>query len=119
MPRSVIRPSSTLQICGIRQEKTAHSVVNELAGKGAITFTLPRYRHHENCSDSLTLGDFARRPTRSFKPLDKICDLDVMLDAYLCDGHLHKAEPFLDTFHPFVLAAMPTGPARRPRGIPF
>ena len=27
-----------------------------------------------------------------------------MLDAHLSDGHLHNAEPFLDTFHPFVFA---------------
>ena len=27
-----------------------------------------------------------------------------MFDAHIRDGDLHKAEPFLDTFHPFVLA---------------
>ena len=27
-----------------------------------------------------------------------------MFDAHIRDGHLHKAEPFFDTFHPFVLA---------------
>jgi len=27
-----------------------------------------------------------------------------MFDAHIRDGHLHKAEPFLDTFHSFVLA---------------
>jgi len=55
-----------------------------------ITLTSPRHRHPENCSDSLTLGDFARRPTGSFKPLHKICDFDLMFDAHIRDGHLHK-----------------------------
>src|SRR5215469_13336499 len=73
----------------------------ETCGRGV---KLPRHRHPENCPDSLTLGDFARRPTRSFKPLHKICDFDLMLDAHIRDGHLHKAEPFLDAFHPFVFA---------------
>jgi hypothetical protein len=27
-----------------------------------------------------------------------------MFDAHIRDGHLHKAEPFLDTFDPFILA---------------
>ena len=50
------------------------------------------------------MRDFAWGATRSFKPLHKICDFDLMLDAHLSDGHPHKAEPFLDAFHPFVLA---------------
>jgi hypothetical protein len=50
------------------------------------------------------MRDFAWGTTRSLKPLHKICDLDLMLDAHFSDGHLHNAEPFLDTFHPFVLA---------------
>ena len=62
------------------------------------------HRHSENCSDSLTLGDFAWGATRSFKPLHKIRNLHLMFDAHIRDGHLHKAEPFLDNFHPFVLA---------------
>jgi len=49
------------------------------------------------------MRDFARRPTGSLKPLHEICDFDLMFDAHIRDGHLHKAEPFLDTFHPFVL----------------
>src|SRR5215469_9050116 len=40
---------------------------------------------------------------RSFKPLHKICDFDLMFDTHIRDGHLHKAEPFFDAFHPFVL----------------
>ena len=27
----------------------------------------------------------------------------MKFDAHIRGGHLHKAEPFLDTFHPFVL----------------
>jgi hypothetical protein len=65
--------------------------------------TSPRHRHPKHCSDFLTLGDFVRRPTGSLKPLHKICDFDLMFDAHIRDGHLHKAEPFLDAFHPFVL----------------
>jgi len=66
--------------------------------------TSPRHRHPENCPDSEAMRDFAWGANRSFKPLHKICDLDLMFDAHIRDGHLHKAEPFLDTFHPFVLA---------------
>src|SRR5215469_3033327 len=65
--------------------------------------TSPRHRHSENCPDSEAMRDFAWGATRSFKPLHKICDFDLMFDAHIRDGHLHKAEPFLDTFHPFVL----------------
>jgi len=50
------------------------------------------------------MRDFAWGAPRSFKPLHEICDFDLMFDAHIRDGHLHKAEPFLDTFHPFVLA---------------
>ena len=50
------------------------------------------------------MRDFPWGATRSFKPLHKICDFDLMFDAHIRDGHLHKTEPFLDTFHPFVLA---------------
>ena len=50
------------------------------------------------------MRDFARGATRSFKPLHKICDFDLMFDAHIRDRHLYNAEPFLDTFHPFVLA---------------
>ena len=49
------------------------------------------------------MRDFPRGATRSFKPLHKICDFDLMFDAPIRDRHLHKAEPFLDTFDPFVL----------------
>ena len=54
--------------------------------------TSPQHRHAENCSDFLTLGDFTWSATRSFKPLHKICDFDLMFDAHIRDGHLHKAE---------------------------
>jgi len=65
-----------------------------------------RHKHPKNRSDSLTLGDFARRPTRSFKPLHKICDFDLMFDAHIRDGHLHYAELFLDTsLCPALMAA--------------
>jgi hypothetical protein len=47
--------------------------------------------------------DFPWGATRPLKPLHKICDFDLVFDAHIRDGHLHKAEPFLDTFHPFVL----------------
>ena len=49
------------------------------------------------------MRDFPWGATRSFKPLHKIRDLDLMFDAHIRDGHLHKPEPFLDTFYPFVL----------------
>ena len=66
----------------------------------------PRHRHPENRADSLTLGDFARRPTGSLKPLREIGDLDLMFDAHIRDGHLHKAELFLDTsLCPALMAA--------------
>jgi len=50
------------------------------------------------------MRDFPWGATRSFKPLHKICGFDLMFDAHIRDGHLHKAEPFLDAFHPFILA---------------
>jgi len=50
------------------------------------------------------MRDFAWGATRPLKPLHKICDFDLMFDAHIRDGHLHKAEPFLDALHPFVLA---------------
>jgi len=56
-------------------------------------------RHPENCPDSEAMRDFAWRATRSLKPLHEIYDFDLMFDAHIRDGHLHKAEPFLDTFH--------------------
>jgi hypothetical protein len=61
------------------------------------------HRHPKNRADLLTLSDFSWGATRSFKPLHKICDFDLMFDAHIRDGYLHNAEPFLDTFHPFVL----------------
>jgi|SRR5215472_5483057 len=85
-----------------RAETTPASPPPIVIAAGTV-ITSPRHRHPENCSDSLTLGDFARRPAGSLKPLHKIRDLDLVFDANICDGHLHRAEPFLDTFHPFVL----------------
>src|SRR5215469_4615295 len=49
--------------------------------------TSPRHRHPENCSDSLTLSDFARRPTGSLKPLHKVCDFDLMFHTHFSNGH--------------------------------
>ena len=43
------------------------------------------------------MADFPWGATRSFKPLHEICDFDLMFDAHIRDGHLDKAEPFLDT----------------------
>jgi hypothetical protein len=31
-------------------------------------------------------------------------NFDLMFDAHIRDGHLHKAEPFFDAFHPFIFA---------------
>jgi len=42
------------------------------------------------------MRDFAWGATRSFKPLHKICDFELMFNAHIRDGHLHKTEPFLD-----------------------
>jgi len=33
----------------------------------------------------------------------QISDLDLMFDAHVSDRHLNYAEPFFDTFYPFVL----------------
>ena len=41
------------------------------------------------------MRDFPWGATRSFKPLHKICDFDLMFDAHIRDGHLHYTEPFL------------------------
>jgi hypothetical protein len=62
------------------------------------------HRHPENRSDFLTLSDFAWCATGSLKPFHQIRDPDLMFDAHLSNGHLHNAEPFLDTFHPLVFA---------------
>src|SRR5215469_4027781 len=77
-----------------------------LCGEGTCGRSMksPCTRHPENCPDSEAMRDFAWGATRSFKPLHGICDFDLMFDAHIRDGHLYKAEPFLDTFHPFVLA---------------
>jgi hypothetical protein len=50
------------------------------------------------------MRDFPWCATPSFKPLHKICDFDLMFDGDIRDGQLHKAEAFLDTFDPFILA---------------
>jgi hypothetical protein len=50
------------------------------------------------------MRDFAWGAIRSFKPLHKICNFDLMFDAHIRDGHLNYAEPFFDTFYPFVFA---------------
>ena len=50
------------------------------------------------------MGDFARRPTGSLEPLREIGDLDLMFHAHVSDRHLNYAEPFFDTFYPFVFA---------------
>jgi hypothetical protein len=50
------------------------------------------------------MRDFAWGATRSFKPLHKICDFDLMFDPHIRDGHLDHTESFLDTLHLFVLA---------------
>ena len=47
------------------------------------------------------MRDFTWSATGSLKPLHKVCDLDLMFDAHIRDGHLHKAEPLLDALHPF------------------
>jgi hypothetical protein len=49
------------------------------------------------------MRDFAWGATRSFKPLHKIRDFDLMFDAHIRNGHLHCTESFLDALHPFVL----------------
>jgi predicted esterase len=36
------------------------------------------------------MRDFPWGTTRSLKPLHKICDLDLMFDAHIRDGHLHS-----------------------------
>ena len=50
------------------------------------------------------MRDFTWSATGSLKPLHKVCDLDLMFDANLGDGDLHRAEPFFDAFHPLILA---------------
>ena len=50
------------------------------------------------------MRDFARGAPRSLKPLHEICDFDLMFDAHVSDRHLNYAEPFFDTFYPFVFA---------------
>jgi len=62
------------------------------------------HRNPENRSDFAALADFPWRMTWALQPLRKIDHFDLMFDAHFRDGHLHSAEPFLDTFHPFVLA---------------
>ena len=63
----------------------------------------PRHRHSEDCPDSEAMRDFPWGATGSLKPLREIGDLDLMFDAHVSDRHLHYAEPFLDTLHPYQL----------------
>ena len=50
------------------------------------------------------MRDFPWGATRSFQPLHKICDLDLMFHPHVGDGHLHYTEPLLDTLNPLVFA---------------
>ena len=78
--------------------------------------TSPRHRHPKNCPDSEAMRDFAWGATRSFKPLHKICDFDLMLDAHIREDTFTKPNRFsIPSTHSFF--AMPRGPARRPRTV--
>jgi len=62
------------------------------------------HRHPENFPDFEAIRDLAWGAIRTLKPLHEIRDFDLMFDAHIRDGHLHKAEPFLDAFHRCIFA---------------
>jgi len=62
--------------------------------------TSSRRRHPENCSDIVPLADLLRSAPWSLKPFHKICNLDLVFDANLGNGHLYHSEPFFDALVP-------------------
>jgi hypothetical protein len=63
---------------------------------------LPRHHHAEYRSDPLPINHLARRPAGFFQPPLKVRHLDLVIDAHVCDGHLHNVWPLRNTSDPIV-----------------